>query len=190
MKQIVMILAAMLLTCCSSDGEMKAHNNTASNMKIKVSDGTNTVTFELNETSAAKSLYQMLPMDVSVENYSNNEKIFYPTTTITYASDCIEGDCPAGTLALFSPWGNVVMYYGAASRYSGLYIMSKAVEGVDLISQLSGTIHIEAVGGTYGIHSAKSLVNTASKEYTLNGTHAQAGYKGIVIQNGKKVAIK
>lgn len=190
MKQIGMILAAMLLTCCSSDGEVKAQNNTASNMKIKVSDGTNTVTFELNETSAAKSLYQMLPMDVSVENYSNNEKIFYPTTTVAYGADCVEGDCPAGTLALFSPWGNVVMYYGAASRYSGLYIMGKAVEGADLIRHLSGTIHIEAVGGTSGIHSAKSLVNTASKEYTLNGTLAQAGYKKIVIQNGKKVAIK
>ena len=47
-------------------------------MKIRVSDGTNTIIFELNETSAAKSLYQMLPLKVTVENYSNNEKIFYP----------------------------------------------------------------------------------------------------------------
>ena len=187
MKQILFILSALLLMCCSSDGEMKAQNNTASNMKIKVSDGTNAVTFELDETSAAKSLYGMLPMDVAVENYSNNEKIFYPTATVTYGSDCSEGDCPAGTLALFSPWGNVVMYYGAASRYSGLYILGKAVEGTDIIRHLSGTIHIEAVGGTSGIRSAKSSVNTTSKEYTLNGTLAQAGYKGIVIQNGKKI---
>ena len=53
-------------------------NNTLSDMKIRVSDGLNTITYKLNETSAAKSLYQMLPLKVTVENYSNNEKIFYP----------------------------------------------------------------------------------------------------------------
>ena len=185
MKQILLILSALLLTCCSSDSEVKAQNNTTSNMKIKVSDGTNAVTFELNETSAAKSLYQMLPMDVAVENYSNNEKIFYPTTTVTYGSDCIEGDCPAGTLALFSPWGNVVMYYGAASRYSGLYILGKAVEGAGLIKNLAGTIHIEKVEETAGISQVKAD-DSNSREYTLQGTLAQAGHKGIIIKNGKK----
>ena len=86
------------------------------NMKIKVSDGTNTIVYELNTTSAAKSLYNMLPMEVEVQNYSNNEKIFYPTADISYAADCIEGDCPVGTLALFSPWGNLVLFSGAARR--------------------------------------------------------------------------
>ena len=47
-------------------------NNTLSDMKIRVSDGLNTITYKLNETSAAKSLYQMLPLKVTVENYSNN----------------------------------------------------------------------------------------------------------------------
>lgn len=47
-------------------------------MRIKVSDGTNTIIYELNETSVATSLYQMLPIEVAVQNYSNNEKIFYP----------------------------------------------------------------------------------------------------------------
>ena len=51
------------------------------------------------------------------------------TFLFSYGADCIEGDCPAGTLAFFSPWGNVVMFYGAASRYSGLYILGKAIEG-------------------------------------------------------------
>ena len=185
MRQILLLMASMLLSCCSSDSEMKAQNNTTSNMKIKVSDGTNAVTFELNETSAAKSLYGMLPMDVAVENYSNNEKIFYPTATVTYGSDCIEGDCPAGTLALFSPWGNVVMYYGAASRYSGLYILGNAVEGAGLIKNLAGTIHIEKVGETSVISQVRAD-KSQGQVYTLQGTLAQTGAKGIVIQNGKK----
>ena len=156
-------------------------------MKIRVSDGTHTITYELNETSAAKSLYGMLPLEVTVENYSNNEKIFYPPTAVSYGADCIEGDCPAGTLALFSPWGNVVMYYGAASRYSGLYILGKAVEGADHIRNLAGTIRVEADGGISGIHSveADAAVKTPLG-YALNGMIASEGQKGIVIKDGKK----
>ena len=47
-------------------------------MRIKVTDGTNQVVFQLNEGSAAKNLYDQLPLQVGVENYGSNEKIFYP----------------------------------------------------------------------------------------------------------------
>ncbi len=114
--------------------------------RINVTDGTHSVTFELNETSAAQSLYGMLPITKEVQNYSTNEKIFYPETAISYGSDCIEEDCPAGTLALFSPWGNVVMYYGAASKYTGLYVLGHAVAGKDQISELTGNITVTQVG--------------------------------------------
>ena len=125
--------------------------------RIKVTDGNHNVTFELNETSAAQSLYNMLPTTREVQNYSTNEKIFYPETDISYSSDCIEGACSAGTLALFSPWGNVVMYYGAASQYSGLYILGNAVEGADQISELTGNITVSKV------EVAKERLNTAVK---------------------------
>ena len=125
--------------------------------RIKVTDGNHNVTFELNETSAAQSLYNMLPTTREVQNYSTNEKIFYPETAISYSSDCIEGTCPAGTLALFSPWGNVVMYYGDASQYPGLYILGNAVEGADQISELTGNITVSKV------EVAKERLNTAVK---------------------------
>ena len=125
--------------------------------QIKVTDGTHSVTFELNETSAAQSLYGMLPITREVQNYSTNEKIFYPETAISYGSDCIEDDCPAGTLALFSPWGNVVMYYGAASKYTGLYVLGHAVEGEDQICELTGNITVTQVG------LAKERLRTAVK---------------------------
>ena len=125
--------------------------------RIKVTDGNHNVTFELNETSAAQSLYNMLPTTREVQNYSTNEKIFYPKTAINYSSDCIEGACPAGTLALFSPWGNVVMYYGDASQYPRLYILGNAVEGADQISELTGNITVSKV------EVAKERLNTAVK---------------------------
>lgn len=116
-------------------------NDKSETMEIQVSDGTRSVTFELNNSPVAKSLFDQLPITVAVENYGSNEKIFYPGDALS-ASGGMEGDCPEGTLAYFSPWGNVVMYYGAASRYPGLYILGTASEGKDQIKDLSGTITV------------------------------------------------
>lgn len=167
-----------------------------SDMKIKVSDGENIVIFQLNSTSAARSLFNMLPIEVEVENYSNNEKIFYPTPALQYGNDCIEGDCPAGTIALFSPWGNVVMYYAPASRYSGLYILGHAIEDAHLIKNLSGTIRVEPVTTT----DASLTAATADRQdiYSIDGSRritAKANglkslKKGLYISNGKKIAVR
>lgn len=113
-------------------------------LKISVSDGTHTIVYELNDSPSAKSLYEMLPLDIEVENYGHNEKIFYPPQAVDTAEG-IEGGGDAGGLALFSPWGNVVMYYDSFGAYPGLYLLGQAMEGADQVSGLSGTIHVEAV---------------------------------------------
>ena len=112
-------------------------------MRIRVTDGTHTVIYQLNNSPSAKSLYAMLPMDAEVENYGSNEKIFYPEAAVDTA-DGIECGGKAGGLALFSPWGNVVMYYDSFGSYPGLYILGEAVEGTDQIKDLAGSIHVEA----------------------------------------------
>lgn len=112
-------------------------------MKIRVTDGTHTIIFRLNESPSAKSLYSMLPIEIEVENYGSNEKIFYPEEEIDTA-DGIEGSGEAGTIALFSPWGNVVMYYGSFASYPGLYILGEAIEGAEQIKDLNGMLQIEA----------------------------------------------
>lgn len=113
-------------------------------MVIKVSSGETEILFALNESSACKSFYRQLPLTVPVENYSNNEKIFQPPKKLD-CSSVQEGDCPVGSIAYFSPWNNICMYYGNAPRYSGLYVMGKAVKGAGQIGKLSGKIKIEAV---------------------------------------------
>ena len=51
-------------------------------MKISVTDGMHTIIYQLNDSPSAKSLYSMLPMDIEVEDYGSNEKIFYPRTQL------------------------------------------------------------------------------------------------------------
>jgi len=113
-------------------------------MQIKVTDGGHTVVFQLNDTPQAAILYGLLPLDVPVEDYSDNEKIFYPPEEIDAAGG-IEGSGDCGSLALFSPWGDVIMYYGPFEAYPGLFLLGEAVEGSDQICDLTGIIHIEAL---------------------------------------------
>ena len=113
-------------------------------MKISVSDGTHRIIYQLNSSPSARSLYGMLPLEAAVQNYGSNEKIFYPDQPLDTANG-IEGSGSAGGLALFSPWGNVVLYYGSFGAYPGLYLLGEAVQGIEQVKDLSGTIRVEAV---------------------------------------------
>lgn len=113
------------------------------NMKISVSDGKNKIVYELNASGQSKSLYSQLPIKVQIENYSTNEKIFYPKEKIPLKNG-IEGSGDSGTLAYFSPWGNIVLFYGKFSRYPGLFILGKAVNGAENIKNLSGIVSVES----------------------------------------------
>ncbi len=110
-------------------------------MKIKVTDGKHTVVFVLNKSKAAASLYGQLPLTVQVENYSDNEKIFYPQKLNTEGAE--RAVPKEGTLAYFAPWGNVVMFYREhSSTHSGLLDLGQAVSGKEVIKNLSGTLKI------------------------------------------------
>ena len=116
----------------------------ATNMKIKVVANGKEIVFALNDTSVSRSFYAQLPLTVDVENYSNNEKIFQPPKKLD-CSNAQEGACPVSSIAYFSPWNNVCMYYGDMSRYPGLYVMGKAVSGAEQIRNITGNVKIEAV---------------------------------------------
>ena len=145
---IVLMLLTFLTGCASGTkaAVQKENGNIGQQTETKAAakESKTEILFALNESSACKSFYRQLPLTVPVENYSNNEKIFQPPKKLD-CSSVQEGDCPVGSIAYFSPWNNICMYYGNAPRYSGLYVMGKAVKGAGQIGKISGKIKIEAV---------------------------------------------
>lgn len=113
-----------------------------SDMLISVSDShSNEVVFELNDSTAASELYSQLPLSVEVDDFSNNEKIFYPEALEVSGTPVAEGG--AGTLAYYAPWGDVVMFYGDYQVNNSLYELGNAVSGTENIGNLSGTLEID-----------------------------------------------
>lgn len=112
-------------------------------MLIIVSDGENSITYELNNSTAALDLYNQLPLTVDVDNFSANEKIFYPENKLDIKDTPNATSGNSGALCYYAPWGDVVMFYDSYSSSSGLYELGKAVDNVDKIKDLNGKITIE-----------------------------------------------
>jgi hypothetical protein len=111
-------------------------------MKIHVTANGKTTVFELNNSQAAKELYVQLPLKIKVENYSDNEKIFYPPKKLN-TTDTPQANARTGTLAYYAPWGDVVMFFDNFGSTNGLYELGHAVTGSEYIKGMTGTIQIE-----------------------------------------------
>ena len=112
--------------------------------QISVTCGDMQVVYELNDSPAAQSLLSQLPLTVAVEDFSTNEKVFYPPQELD-TSDTPLAEGGAGTLAYYAPWGDVVLFYDSFSANGSLYELGEAVSGVENIGQMSGTITLETV---------------------------------------------
>lgn len=111
--------------------------------QIQVQFDGGTVVYALNDSAAADALLAQLPLTVAVEDYSTNEKIFYPPQALDSA-DAPPAEGGAGVLAYYAPWGDVVMFYDSFRANAALYELGHAVSGAELISEMSGDVTVEA----------------------------------------------
>lgn len=110
--------------------------------QISIQFGENTIIYALNDGTVADSLYEMLPLTIEVEDYSTNEKIFYPEHELD-TSDSPLAQAGTGTLAYYAPWGDVVMFYGDYNENPSLYELGQIVSGSELVSEMSGIVTID-----------------------------------------------
>ncbi len=127
-----------------TDTTTETEENDMKSTQIAVTCGDVQVVYALNDSPAAQSLLSQLPLTVEVEDFSTNEKVFYPPQELDTANTPLaEGG--AGTLAYYAPWGDVVLFYDSFSANSSLFELGEAVSGAENIGQMSGTITVETV---------------------------------------------
>ena len=127
-----------------TDAETENTSDSKSAGRISIEYNGNTIIFELNNSQAAQDLYDQLPLSVESEDYSDNEKIFYPSEDLN-VSDAPEAEGGAGVLAYYEPWGDVVMFYDDFDSSSSLYELGRVVSGSEWIEDMSGTIEISQI---------------------------------------------
>ena len=85
-------------------------------LKIGITVGSRTITATMEDNAAARDFLSRLPLEVTLSDYSNAEKIFYPSPALT-TSKVARGCTPApGDITIYVPWGNVAIFYKNGSR--------------------------------------------------------------------------
>ena len=188
MKQIIMLLAAMVFICCSSEENEVMAQTMTQKMFITIGGATKTATMVDNAaTQELVTRLQQSPVTVTLNSSGGFE--IWGALGFSLTTNNQQVNAQPGDIVLYNG-SNICMFYGTNSwsytrlghidglSESELRTFLKAGE-----SNISVTLSLENTTRISQIKADK----TSSKAYTLQGTIAQAGYKGIVIQNGKKI---
>ena len=193
MKQIFMILAALLVTSCSRD-EIQAqttnYETMTTKMYITIDGRTEAVT--LTNNSATQALVAKLQeASVTVTLNSSGGFEIWGALGFSLPTSNEQINAQPGDIVLYNG-SNICMFYGTNSWNYTLLGKIDGLSESELRTFLkAGESNISvtlSLSNTTGISQVKAD-GSKSRAYTLSGTLAQVGHKGIIIKNGK-VAIK
>jgi hypothetical protein len=86
-------------------------------MKIEIAFSDHVFGASLYDNPSARDFASMLPLDLAIDDYANNEKIAYlPRKLTEEGSGPFTNEAP-GDLCYYAPWGNLAFFY-ASYRYS------------------------------------------------------------------------
>ena len=194
MKQILLLMAAMLLTCCSKDSEAVAQKNTTMTDKMYITIVGKTLPITLADNTATQALVAALQEgDITYEahDYGGFEKVGALGRSLP-TSDT-QTTTQAGDVILYS--GNqIVLFYGSNSwSYTRLgriqYSSQSELESFLKAGQGNITVTLSLTNGTTAIHQVRSTTNEDDVYYSLNGVRVVNPKHGIYIKNGKKIIL-
>lgn len=105
-----------------------------SERKVKMTIDGQEVFATLYDTPAADTLYDMLPLELSFEDYNGVEKISYLSQTLPTTGEPDGYDPNVGDLCLYAPWGNLSIFYQDFRYSDGLVLLGHIDSGMDLIT--------------------------------------------------------
>jgi hypothetical protein len=101
------------------------------NMKVEFSFSDFVFTATLEDNPSARDLASMMPLDLTIDDYSTNEKIAYLPRKLTEQGRDAFGNEALGDLCYYAPWGNLVFYYDRYHYDSGLIRLGRLDNGFE-----------------------------------------------------------
>ena len=125
-------------------------NTMESTRRIRFSlDDDSEIIVRLNDNPAAEALYEMLPLELSFEDFNSTEKIAYLTEEIPSDGSPDQCDPDVGSLCYYIPWGNLCFFYRDFRPSSSLIPLGQVESGAGLLKGLDRTaaVMVEAAAG-------------------------------------------
>lgn len=100
-------------------------------MKIRIAFASHDFTATLYDNPSARDFASMLPLDLTIDDYANNEKIAYlPRKLTEEGSGPFANEAP-GDLCYYAPWGNLAFFYAGYRYSSGLIRLGRLDGGIE-----------------------------------------------------------
>ncbi|MBB4956255.1 hypothetical protein H4S14_004355 [Agrobacterium vitis] len=106
-------------------------NQEATKIKVRFSFDRHAVNATLYDNHSARDFASMLPLDLKIEDYSNNEKIAYLPRKLTEEGSGPFGNEQPGDVCYYAPWGNVILFYASYRYSSGLIRLGRVDGGIE-----------------------------------------------------------
>ncbi len=102
-------------------------------IRIKVDD------LEFEGILENTKVVNQLPLEVDVEDYASNEKIFYLPKKLSVEGEPAGYKPRVGDICYYAPWGNVAIFYKDFSYSAGLIKLGEITENVDKIKNIKNS---------------------------------------------------
>jgi len=119
------------------------NNNPENNSRmVNIKVGGQTITATMEDNVAARDFLARLPLDVTLNDYANTEKIFYPSPALSI-NGAPRGCTPTpGDITIYAPWGNVAIFYKSFSSSNDLIKIGRIDDsGIDALS-ITGNVQV------------------------------------------------
>ena len=91
----------------------------------------------LYDTPAANALYNMLPLELTFEDFNGIEKIAYMDNELPTKGETEEFDPDIGDLCLYAPWGNLSIFYQDFRNSNELISLGHIDSGMEIIGNMN-----------------------------------------------------
>ncbi|WP_195976235.1 cyclophilin-like fold protein [Hydrogeniiclostridium mannosilyticum] len=108
----------------------------ATERKLKMTIDGQEILITLYDTPAANALYDMLPLELTFEDFNGIEKIAYMDNELPTEGEPSEFDPDVGDLCLYAPWGNLSIFYKDFRNSNGLISLGHIDSGIELIQSM------------------------------------------------------
>ncbi|MCU6761548.1 Uncharacterized conserved protein [uncultured Roseburia sp.] len=119
----------------SSPGNVKTPQSGEKKLKLAINGQEFDVT--LYDTPAANTLYNMLPLELTFEDFNGIEKIAYMDNALPTKGEPEEFDPDVGDLCLYAPWGNLSIFYQDFRNSNGLISLGHIDSGMEIIGNMN-----------------------------------------------------
>ena len=115
-------------------------------IRFSLNDGSEIIV-QLNDNLAADALYEMLPLELTFEDFNGTEKITYPPEELPADGSPDSCDPEVGSLCYYIQWGNLCFFYQDFRPSTSLIPLGQVESGAEFLERLdqAGTVAAETV---------------------------------------------